>query len=133
MNRKRLKIVLIIAGIISIFFALKMMTCDLGDYVSQIAYGGDAYTGIQNASATAACNLVALTSAVCYGFSGLFLMAGIILIGVGICIKKEKKNIEINSEPAIPVVDEVKESVAAEPEHKNEEIHDTELPPETEQ
>ena len=55
-----------------------------GDKASKNQYGGDAYTGIQNASAQTATNIVNLASIQKIGFGSILLVAGCVLIIVGI-------------------------------------------------
>ena len=43
-------------------------------------YGGDAYTGIQNAAADAANNAASLSKCICEGFSAILLIAGLVLL-----------------------------------------------------
>ena len=43
-------------------------------------YGGDAYTGIQNAAADAANNAANLSKCICAGFSAILLIAGLVLL-----------------------------------------------------
>ena len=47
----------IFSGIVSIIFSFVVLEMDIGGYSSYQTYGGDAYTGIQNASAQAANNV----------------------------------------------------------------------------
>ena len=49
-------------------------------YTEHNYYGGDAYTGIQNAAADAANNASDLSGCICAGFSAVLLIAGLILI-----------------------------------------------------
>lgn len=65
---------------------------DVGEYCSDSMYGGDAFTGIQNASATAARNVETLTKVVRTGFGSILLVGGIALIAFSIQIKNEDKN-----------------------------------------
>lgn len=53
---------------------------DTGSYESYFEYGGDAYTGIQNASAQAANNISDLAEIVSMGMFAFLLVFGIALI-----------------------------------------------------
>ncbi len=73
----------IIAGIISIVLAIVCLTLSTGYYESNKEYGGDAYTGIQQAAAQTANNVQDLTAAVKTGFSSLLFVIGLISIAYG--------------------------------------------------
>ena len=92
MEKKKLKVTLILSGILSVIFSAAMLVMDNGNYESYQAYGGDAYTGIQNAAATAANNVNSAACLVAYGFAFILFVLGIVLIGAGIAVKKEEKN-----------------------------------------
>lgn len=70
----------VVSGIISIIFSFVMLGMDNGSYESNLAYGGDAYTGIQNASAQAANNIMDLADIVSMGMFAFLLVFGIALI-----------------------------------------------------
>lgn len=70
----------IVAGVKSIQYAKAIRLLDVGEYVSNLAYGGDAYTGIQNAGAKTACNVQDLAILVRNGLSALLTVIGIALI-----------------------------------------------------
>ena len=70
----------IVSGIIAIVFAFNIKGMSIGSYESNEYYGGDAYTGIQQASAQAANNVQDLARIVRTGFFALFLVIGIALI-----------------------------------------------------
>ncbi len=52
-------------------------------------YGGDAYTGIQNAAASTGRNVAYVADYICYGFSSVLLVAGLVLFVVAIPSKEE--------------------------------------------
>src|SRR5574344_11630 len=85
-------IILLIAGIVSIGFSIYCFNMYAGEYCSDSMYGGDAFTGIQNASATAARNVKALTKVVRTGFGSILLVGGLALIAFSIQVKKEEKD-----------------------------------------
>ena len=70
----------IISGAISVCLGLIMFGSNLGYFEQDISYGGDAYTGIQNAAAEAACNVRFLNAIVTRGFAFLLISIGLIAI-----------------------------------------------------
>ena len=105
MKKKIVAIILICVAVVSLALGIVSMTkisghFYTGKYVSRQTYGGDAYTGIQNAAADTAWNVEAgneilnkIYDAVCFGFGALLLVIGLALIGVGVCclLKKEEE------------------------------------------
>ena len=80
MKDKLLSIVGIIGGIVSLAFSASVYKLDVGSTVRQQTYGGDAYTGIQNAGATAATNIVYMNTILRTGLSALLAVIGIHMI-----------------------------------------------------
>lgn len=82
-------IVLIVLGGISIIWGLTLNF--KGEETRYTSYGGDAYTGIQNASADTSNNLYKLGHVVSNGLKGIMFISGglIITIGVNVLLKKE--------------------------------------------
>ena len=78
--KKLSNIVGIISGIISIVFSFIIKSMSTGSFERSLTYGGDAYTGIQNASAQAANNVKDLALLVQSGIFGFLLVFGIALI-----------------------------------------------------
>ena len=70
----------IISGILSVIFGLRMFGKDVGGYESSAVYGGDAYTGIQNAAAQTANNVNALSEIVRDGFAFFLIAVGLIAV-----------------------------------------------------
>jgi Predicted membrane protein len=70
----------IVSGFVAIHFSNVVQNMSIGYYESDSSYGGDAYTGIQNAAAQTANNVKALSEIVRKGLSGLLLALGIALI-----------------------------------------------------
>lgn len=91
MKKKRLRVFCILLSLLAFLFAILVFDLDPGSYESNHSYGGDAYTGIQNAAAQAANNVQdvgrLLRTALGYGF----LLQGAILLSVAICIDVPKK------------------------------------------
>lgn len=83
-------IFLVIAGIVSIALSIHCFNMNEGEYRSNSMYGGDAYTGMQNASASAARNVKTLSKIVKSGFGSTLLVCGLTLIAFSIQGKKEE-------------------------------------------
>ena len=67
----------ILGSILSVIFAFVTYGMSTGSYESNTQYGGDAYTGIQNAAAQTARNLVNLSDIVKFGLGSILLILGI--------------------------------------------------------
>ena len=70
----------IISGSISVIFGVVTLTLDSGSWENSRSYGGDAYTGIQNAAAQTANNVQALADIVKYGIGLLLIAIGLLAI-----------------------------------------------------
>lgn len=70
----------LISGILSVLFGIIMLAKDVGYYEYSSTYGGDAYTGIQNAAAQTANNVKALSEIVKAGFAFVLIAIGLIAI-----------------------------------------------------
>lgn len=77
------------SGLASIVLGIVSFCLDTGSYLHYESYGGDAYTGIQHASAGAGNNVRALADIVKFGFGSLLLV-----VGVAICCFFVSKIIE---------------------------------------
>ena len=84
MVQKIRAIVLIIIGIVAIGLSIKCYTFDKLDYESKSMYGGDAFTGIQNAAAVTSKNVKDLAGIVQFGFGSVLLVMGLTLVGFGL-------------------------------------------------
>ena len=84
MVQKIRSLVLIVVGIIAIGLSVKCFLSDELDYETRSMYGGDAFTGIQNAAATTSKNVKELADIVQYGFGSILLVMGLGLIGIGL-------------------------------------------------
>lgn len=90
--KKRIRsILLVIIGIFAIFLSIICFSKYDGNSVMQISYGGDAYTGIQNASAQTAVNIRYLSLITRFGFGSVLLISGLTIITVGITGNTDKK------------------------------------------
>lgn len=70
----------ILSGILSFIFGIIMLSQGVGSYANNMQYGGDAYTGIQNAAAQTARNVKALATIAKDGFGFLLMAAGLIAV-----------------------------------------------------
>lgn len=77
-------IIFIIIAIVAFTFSSKIDDMGNGDYVSSSRYGGDAYTGMQNASAETGCNVYKGNQIMQKGFKYIFILAGLGFLAVGI-------------------------------------------------
>lgn len=66
------------SGVLSAIFGLVTMGANTGYYEASKSYGGDAYTGIQNAAAQAANNTMYLTEMLASGLGMLLIAMGLI-------------------------------------------------------
>lgn len=67
-------------GALSVIFSFMVIAKDVGSFENNSAYGGDAYTGIQNAAAQTAVNVYYLNQILRFGFFAILLVAGIALL-----------------------------------------------------
>ena len=75
---------LIALSLIAFTFSSEISSSYTGSWEESLAYGGDAYTGIQNAAAQTANNVTYVGDILAEGFSYLFLLAGFILLACGL-------------------------------------------------
>ena len=104
MVQKLRSIVLIVIGVIAIGLSIKCYSIDDLDYESKSMYGGDAYTGIQNAAAMTSRNVKELASIVQFGFGSVLLVMGFTLVGVGMTTPMGAR--QENSEPSPAPIEE---------------------------
>ena len=71
-------------GVLAIIFGIVSFSKDTGSYEWNHSYGGDAYTGIQNASAQTANNIMYMTEATAFGFGAVLTVAGVAMIAFGL-------------------------------------------------
>lgn len=103
MSKTLKQIFIMSAGVISIILSIWCFVMSTGNTSSKNTYGGDAYTGMQNASAQAATNIVDLASITKKGFGCVLLVAGIVLVIVGIPESKANKNRMMNPGQPAPM------------------------------
>lgn len=78
--RKNIRVIGILAGVLSIVLAIVVFCAPDGYWESSERYGGDAYTGIQNAAAQTANNVNDLAYIARIGLSSILFVNGIALI-----------------------------------------------------
>lgn len=90
------RIILILTGLISLGLSIGAFNKSEGRYASCERYGGDAYTGIQNAAADTCNNVSTLTESVNYGFGSILLVCslGCFAFAFSPCKNHEKDNTE---------------------------------------
>lgn len=80
-----------VIGLISIILGIYCFSMEVGDKVTMQYFGGDAYTGMQQASAHAANNVMALAKVVKMGFGSLLFSVGLGMLALGITISQKSK------------------------------------------
>ena len=83
-------ILFLIIGVIAIGLGIKAFGMSAGRYTGYETYGGDAYTGIQNAAARTANNVQDLLYIQRCGFGSVLLVSGLTLCAVGGCAVFDK-------------------------------------------
>lgn len=126
----------ILAGIVSIILAIVLFCMTDGFFTYSATYGGDAYTGIHEATAQAANNIKHLTSIARMGFGSLLLLIGVIticyfgnqLISAGSTVALKKDNLQkkllyaddfekgVKTKPYSDVLERVAQNTGNEPE-----------------
>lgn len=74
----------VLVGLLSMALSICCFNLEVGDKVSMQYFGGDAYTGMQQASAHAANNILLLAKIVKIGFGSLLLILGLGMIALGL-------------------------------------------------
>lgn len=95
-------IAFVIIAIVAFTFSSKIDDMNNGDYVSSSRYGGDAYTGIQNASAETGCNVYKGNQIMQKGIKYTFILIGLGFLAVGLTPSiqtKKNEEIEIKANP----------------------------------
>ena len=81
---KVVAILFVAVGILSVILSFSAFDAYTGGYESSLSYGGDAYTGIQNAAAQTANNVRYVTEAVAYGTGSILLIGGLAMVLFGL-------------------------------------------------
>ena len=97
MGNKVRSIIFMIIGVVSIIMSIVCFSSKVPYGESNSVYGGDAYTGIQNASAFTSRAVVELAKITKLGFGSVLLIAGFTLIGVGSTMPVQRKTEENDS------------------------------------
>ena len=79
-------IILTAIGCLALILCLVCFVADAGEFESMSRYGGDAYTGIQNASALAASNTKCVAQICSLGFGSILLVGGLLILAKGILL-----------------------------------------------
>lgn len=99
------KIAYIAIGLAAIIFAVTISSADPGSFESSLTYGGDAYTGIQNAAAQTANNIKDLSYIVRAGFSYLLSIIGLLSIAYGLFCKEKPDYTQVLNEIKLRISD----------------------------
>lgn len=97
--KKKVSSLFIVIGILSIILAFSAYGLDTGYTESNVSYGGDAYTGIQNAAAQTANNVHYLAEAVSFSAGSILLIAGLTLVIYGVNTFADINGITYDAEP----------------------------------
>ena len=87
-NTKLKRIAFISIGIIALILAIICAFANTGAYESAKYYGGDAYTGIQQAAAQSANNIIDVAVIAKFGFSSLLAIIGLLSAAYGIFFRE---------------------------------------------
>lgn len=80
MMKKVISILGTITGAISVVLSFVIFDMNVGAYEVSHTYGGDAYTGIQNAAAQTANNIIKVSEILKFGFGCVLLIGGLSLV-----------------------------------------------------
>ena len=103
-----------VLGVLSTVLSIVCYSLGTGSYESYKTYGGDAYTGIQQASAQAANNIQDLAGIAKFGLGSILLIVGLLLIVLAITkadtvdYSFKLNSLEKNTEEIISSIDEIK-------------------------
>lgn len=86
MNKRVLGGLLMFVAVVSIVFGVVCLCLQTGNMEKTYEYNGDAYTGIQNAAAQTANNVVLLHQSVRMISGFFFILCGLVLGAVGIAV-----------------------------------------------
>lgn len=79
-TKKFFTVLLLATGILSISLSVYSFNSLTGTYMNRKEYGGDAYTGIQNAAAQTANNVNEMAEMMSFSFGSILLVGGLTLI-----------------------------------------------------
>ena len=93
--KKVVAILLILTGILSIILSMFCFIKTTRGFPSNEVYGGDAYTGIQNAAASTSRNVHFTNEILSFGFGSILIVSGIALICHGILLFDPQKELNL--------------------------------------
>lgn len=96
---KLLGVLFLLIAVLSLFFAFNCFGMYSGGYESNETYGGDAYTGIQNAAAQTANNVQFLNQNITTAFGYVFVLSAATFASIGIVKLASKQPSETNAAP----------------------------------
>lgn len=104
-------IIFIVIGIILIGLSIRCFSYKTMEFTEKSMYGGDAFTGIQNAGAQTSENVSGLASIVQFGFGSVLLVAGLGFLGVGLTspIGKKSEDTDIVENETVPANESISE------------------------
>ena len=109
--KKAYGVMFLLIGIVSVILGMVSFSMETGSYELNVSYGGDAYTGIQNASAQAANNIIYLAEVTSFGFGAVLTVAGVFMMIFGIktlsAPEQQTRQVQQETEEK-PVIQEVK-------------------------
>lgn len=82
-------ILLAIIGFCCFFVGIQIYNSEVGEPITYKEYGGDAYTGIQNAEAKTGDLIVTQSNIIAHGFGSVMIFGGLALIALAIPIGKK--------------------------------------------
>ena len=91
MHKTLLKVFGIILGVATIILAICVFDQTVGYYEGSNAYGGDAYTGIQNAAAQTANNVKYVGEMIRFALGSQMLVTGLAMLLGSLCIRTKEK------------------------------------------
>lgn len=100
-------VLFILIGITSGILGIVSYGMDTGYRESNLSYGGDAYTGIQNAAAQTANNVMELAEATTFGFGSVLLVSGMFMIVMGVKMLAATREEELSEKKELPEQPEI--------------------------
>ncbi len=92
------RILFAIIGSISVILSIVCFCKDVGRESSYSFYGGDAFTGIQQAGAQTSNNVTDLAKVTRFGFGSILLISGMVLISLAVpCTEKTNQIVKENN------------------------------------
>ncbi|MBQ6999096.1 MAG: hypothetical protein IJN62_04835 [Clostridia bacterium] len=98
----------LLSGFMSIIFSFVIFCMDNGSWENSLQYGGDAYTGIQNAAAQTANNIQVVCDVLRIGLGAVLFVGGMVLIcifGLKFANIREQQKISADGDVEIKIND----------------------------